>query len=152
MRQYTIVSRVPVRSRPAAMYSRRSSSSDLNVPSSLAARDHGTLTAVGTWPGPCGCSCGKLAGARRRPANASAEAHRTADVVDLIGIGVFVDFHGDHVRVIQAALEPVGVDEYIVACHGQSSFSGEVDGANPIDDVRLYTNPLCINNASIEDW
>ena len=49
----------------------RSSSSDLNVPSSLAALYHGTLIAVGMWPARCACSCGRWAGASRRPANSS---------------------------------------------------------------------------------
>ena len=48
-----------------------SSSSDRNVPSSLAALLHGTLAAVGMWPARCACSCGRCAGASSRPAYSS---------------------------------------------------------------------------------
>src|SRR4051812_46066776 len=58
-------------SMPASAYSFASSSSDLKVPSSLAALLHGTLIAVGMWPARCDCSCGRCAGASRRPANSS---------------------------------------------------------------------------------
>ena len=54
-----------------------SSSSDRNVPSSLAALLHGMLTAVGTWPARCDCSCGRCAGASSRPANSSGERTST---------------------------------------------------------------------------
>ena len=54
-----------------------SSSSDLNVPSSLAALLHGMLIAPGMWPGRCDCSCGRCAGARILPENSSGERTST---------------------------------------------------------------------------
>ena len=59
------------KSSPASLYSSFSSSSDLKVPSSLAALLHGTFTAVGMCPPRCACSCGRWAGASSRPANSS---------------------------------------------------------------------------------
>src|SRR5215218_7992620 len=64
-------------SRPASVYSAVSSSSDLNVPSSLAALLHGTLIAPGMWPGRWLCSCGRCAGARILPENSSGERTST---------------------------------------------------------------------------
>ena len=49
----------------------------VNVPSSLAALLHGMFSAVGTCPARCACSCGRWAGARRRPAYSSGERTST---------------------------------------------------------------------------
>src|SRR3954469_3934336 len=60
-------------SSPSPTYTSRSPSSDLNVPSSLAAFDQGTLSAVGMWPPRWDCSCGRCAGASSLPENSSGE-------------------------------------------------------------------------------
>src|ERR1700761_4770810 len=70
-------------SKPASAYSLASSSSDLKVPSSLAALLHGTLIAVGMWPGRWLCSCGRWAGARILPENSVAD--RPDSVVGRLG-------------------------------------------------------------------
>src|SRR6202012_4903953 len=70
-----MVSLVP--SRPAAAYSLANSSSDLKVPSSLAALLHGTLMAPGMCPGRWLCSCGRCAGARVLAQNSSGERTST---------------------------------------------------------------------------
>src|SRR5487761_302314 len=61
------------KSTPAPEYRSRSSSSDLNVPSSLAAFDQGMLRALGTCPGRCADSCGRCAGASSLPLNSSGD-------------------------------------------------------------------------------
>ena len=64
-------------SRPASAYSLARSSSDLKVPSSLAALLHGTLMAPGMCPARWLCSCGRCAGARILPENSSGERTST---------------------------------------------------------------------------
>src|SRR5664280_3389031 len=60
-------------STPAPSYSAVSSSSDLKVPSSFAALDHGMLRAVGMCPARWDCSCGRCAGANSLPENSSGD-------------------------------------------------------------------------------
>ena len=50
------------------------------------------------------------------------EANRAADVALLVRGGVFVDLDEYDARVVEVALDPRGVDEYVIAAHAVISF------------------------------